>query len=101
MSTDQLLHGCKCLCYLRHVQYLYDIASYLAAFRHEGHEFQKRNGYDDFEDDSNVAKSVLTNQTVDPIHYFDKDGYSHAIEKLRLFLPIWQTSVSAPEACCV
>ena len=62
-------------------------------YSEEAFNFQQGLDINNFEDEDNVQKSIISNMTVNPIHYFDEDGYSHAENKTQLYLPIWQTSV--------
>lgn len=60
----------------------------------ESYSYQQRKGLNGFEDETNVEKSRLTKDNVDPLHYFSEDG-TPIVENVTagiLYLPIWQTS---------
>ena len=62
------------------------------AWMEEGHQLQQQRGTDNFESEANIRKSRLTNQTVDPLHYFDLEGNPFVEEEGGPYLPTWQTN---------
>lgn len=63
------------------------------AWIEEGHQVQQTRGTDNFEYGPNILKSrLIINQTVDPLHYFDFEGYPFVEEEGGPYLPTWQTN---------
>lgn len=63
-----------------------------------GYDFQQQLGIDNFEYQPNIERSILRpNQTIDPLHYFDRSGISH-VQSITTnvdddyYLPVWQSS---------
>ena len=56
-------------------------------------EYQEQLGWNDFETNQDlIQKSRITNETVDPIKYFDSEGQAHVLLTDGPYLPLWQTS---------
>ena len=56
-------------------------------------EYQEQLGWNDYETNQDlIQKSYITNQTVDPIKYFDPQGQAHVLLTDGPYLPLWQTS---------
>lgn len=48
---------------------------------------------DDFEYEPNIERSALTGRKVDPMHYFDAEGWPHReVGTSERYLPVWQVS---------
>ena len=61
----------------------------------EAYNFQAYNNIYAYEDNENIKKSVLGNNTVNPLFYFSPEGEAIPDQKMdQIFLPVWQTSVS-------
>ena len=61
-------------------------------FSDAGFTFQEKLGVNGFEDENITSRGWLTNNKVDPMHYFDSNGNAVRDTGAGPYLPTWQTS---------